>query len=40
MGLRTMQYRAGMIGEVLQVERLKSGGTRVKCALFQGKGRE
>ena len=40
MGLRTMQYRAGMIGGVLQVERRQTGGTRVKCALFQGKGRE
>ena len=40
MGLRTMRYRAGMIGGVLQVERRQTGGTRVKCALFQGKGRE
>jgi hypothetical protein len=29
-----------MIGGVLQVERRQTGGTRVKCALFQGKGRE
>lgn len=40
MGLRTMRYRAGMIGGVLQVERRQTGGTRVKCALFQGKGHE
>ena len=37
MGLRTMRYRAGMIGGVLQIQRRESGGTRVKCALLQGK---
>ena len=31
MGLRTMQYRAGMIGGALQIERRETGGTRVKC---------
>jgi len=40
MGLRTMRYRAGMIGGVLQIQRREPGGTRVKCALLQGKGRE
>jgi PAS domain S-box-containing protein len=38
MGLRTMQYRAGMIGGVLQIERCQTGGTRVKCALLRGGG--
>lgn len=32
MGLRTMQYRAGMICGTLQIERRETGGTRVKCA--------
>lgn len=36
MGLRTMQYRAGMIGGALQIERRETGGTRVKCALLGG----
>lgn len=31
MGLRTMQYRAGMIGGTLQVERRETGGTLVRC---------
>lgn len=34
MGLRTMQYRAGMIGGTLHVERREAGGTSVRCALF------
>jgi len=38
MGLRTMQYRAGMIGGALQIERSPHGGTRVKCALLRGGG--
>lgn len=32
MGLRTMQYRAGMICGTLQIERRETGGTLVKCA--------
>lgn len=31
MGLRTMQYRAGIIGGTLQVERRETGGTLVRC---------
>jgi PAS domain S-box-containing protein len=31
MGLRTMQYRAGIIGGTLHIERRASGGTLVKC---------
>lgn len=31
MGLRTMQYRAGMIGGTLQIERRETGGTLVRC---------
>ncbi|QDU29258.1 Sensor protein FixL [Anatilimnocola aggregata] len=35
MGLRTMQYRAGMIGGTLHIERRESGGTLVRCvSLF------
>lgn len=33
MGLRIMQYRAGLIGGVLQVKRAKTGGTTVTCAI-------
>lgn len=33
MGLRTMRYRAELIGAVLRLERLASGGTRVTCSL-------
>jgi len=33
-----MQYRAGMIGGALQIERRPHGGTRVKCALSHGVG--
>jgi PAS domain S-box-containing protein len=33
MGLRIMDYRAGMIGGVLDVERNKTGGTTVRCAV-------
>ena len=36
MGLKTMQYRAGMLGGTLQVERRDSGGTRVKCTVLIG----
>jgi PAS domain S-box-containing protein len=38
MGLRTMQYRAAMIGGALQVKRGEHGGTRVKCALLRERG--
>jgi signal transduction histidine kinase len=33
MGLRTMRYRAGMIGAALLVQALAKGGTRVVCFL-------
>ena len=33
MGLRTMQYRCGMIGGTFHLEQLKSGGTSVKCIV-------
>jgi len=33
MGLRTMQYRCGMIGGTFQLEQLESGGTTVKCIV-------
>jgi signal transduction histidine kinase len=33
MGLRNMKYRANVIGAELTIERGKSGGTRVRCAL-------
>jgi PAS domain S-box-containing protein len=36
MGLRTMQYRAGMIGGTLHIERRDTGGTLVKCTLPRG----
>ena len=35
MGMRTMQYRAGIIGGSLQIERRKSGGTSVRCVALQ-----
>ena len=34
MGLRTMQYRAGMIGATLLVQAPAEGGTRIVC-FFQ-----
>jgi len=36
MGLRTMKYRAGMIGGTLHVERRQTGGTLVRCASLNG----
>jgi two-component system, LuxR family, sensor kinase FixL len=36
MGLRTMQYRAGMIGGTLHVERRETGGTLVRCVTAGG----
>ena len=38
MGLRTMQYRAGMIGGTLQIERRETGGTSVKCVVLRSAG--
>ena len=35
MGMRTMQYRAGIIGGTLQIERCKAGGTSVRCVVLQ-----
>jgi PAS domain S-box-containing protein len=35
MGMRSMQYRAGIIGGTLQIERRKSGGTSVRCVALQ-----
>jgi two-component system, LuxR family, sensor kinase FixL len=34
MGMRTMKYRAGMIGGTLQIDRRRSGGTSVKCVCL------
>ena len=36
MGLRTMEYRAGMIGGALHVERREAGGTLVRCVSLFG----
>jgi signal transduction histidine kinase len=36
MGLRTMAYRASVIGAAFHVERLPAGGTRVTCKLPRG----
>jgi signal transduction histidine kinase len=36
MGLRTMAYRAGMIGATFSIERLSPRGTRVTCRLPNG----
>ncbi len=35
MGMRTMRYRAGIIGGTLQIERRKAGGTSVRCVALQ-----
>ncbi len=35
MGMRTMQYRAGIIGGTLQIERRTTGGTSVRCVALQ-----
>jgi len=35
MGMRTMRYRAGIIGGTLQIERRKTGGTSVRCVSLQ-----
>ena len=39
MGLRIMQYRAGMVGGTLAVQRDPDGGTRVTCS-FQSRNRQ
>jgi nitrate/nitrite-specific signal transduction histidine kinase len=31
MGLKIMEYRAGMIGGSIQIKNRKNGGTRVRC---------
>jgi PAS domain S-box-containing protein len=36
MGLRTMQYRAGMLGGTLQIQRRETGGTQVRCSVLVG----
>lgn len=38
MGLRTMQYRAGMIGGTMRVERQAEGGMLVSCVILLGEG--
>ncbi len=35
MGMRTMQYRARILGATLQIERRKTGGTAVRCVALQ-----
>ncbi|MCA9266231.1 MAG: PAS domain S-box protein [Planctomycetales bacterium] len=36
MGLRIMQYRAGLIGGTVQIDARDGGGTRVRCTVFRG----
>lgn len=36
MGLRTMEYRANMIGGLLEFHRIAKGGTSVRCTLLKG----
>ncbi|MBM3963506.1 MAG: PAS domain S-box protein [Planctomycetes bacterium] len=36
MGLRTMQYRAGIIGGKLSIEPVENGGTLLTCKVFRG----
>ena len=39
MGLRTMRYRAGMIGGTLHIEHRETGGTLVRCvSIYAGEG--
>jgi two-component system, NarL family, sensor histidine kinase NreB len=40
MGLRTMHYRAGMIGAALQVQAQAKGGTRIDCFLQNAEGQK
>jgi PAS domain S-box-containing protein len=37
MGLKTMQYRAGLIGATLSVAPIKKGGTLVTCQFLEGR---
>jgi PAS domain S-box-containing protein len=37
MGLRIMQYRAGMIGGLLAIQKVPQGGTEVSCSLHLAK---
>lgn len=39
MGLKIMEYRAGMIGGSLQITQQRHGGTRVRCVCPQAPGR-
>ena len=36
MGLRIMNYRAGMIGATFDIQNLPSGGARAVCVLNPG----
>ena len=36
LGLRTMEYRAGVIGGTLHIEPNEQGGTKVKCTMTRG----
>ena len=40
MGLRTMNYRASLIGGVVHITRGKEGGMSVRCTVLLGGGRE
>jgi PAS domain S-box-containing protein len=40
MGLRTMNYRASMIGGVVHIARAEHGGTLVRCTVLRGGTRE
>jgi PAS domain S-box-containing protein len=39
-GLRSMAYRAGLIGANLTVRAREQGGTQVSCTVFRGEGNE
>lgn len=39
MGLKTMQYRAGLIGATLSITPIKKGGTAVTCCLLDNRNR-
>ncbi|HSG69212.1 MAG TPA: hypothetical protein VLA12_02290, partial [Planctomycetaceae bacterium] len=38
LGLKTMQYRASLIGASLKVSPVETGGTLVTCRVFLGGG--
>lgn len=38
MGMRTMEYRAGLIGGRIQVQQIPEGGTLVRCEILKGGG--